>query len=210
VFFVSSNIRQRAVLPPSAEKAEKGKNLSALGERLTRNIAIATLVLLTVVGIREGADPPGGYIATIRSAVQESWDQNVGRLTYVSNTLADSISVFGRSGLPALTSPAAVSASDAWTEQTPYLIYRNAGTVYAAAAGEVTGIAHDENERFIIRISHDAADTVYYGLDACFVREGDTVTKDTALGTSRQEMAFEVRQGEKSLDCSGKLEARTP
>ena len=181
------------------------------GERLTRNMAVATLLLLTVVGVREAIPGGSGILQTIKETVESQWDQNVGRLTYVSGSLADSIQVFGSSVTKedVFYQPVSAPAVQAWSSAAPYLGYENPGSVFAAAKGEVTQISHDDDEQYIIRISHEnGLNTIYYGLNSCFVQEGDPVNSDTVLGQSGQTLAFQVQRNGTSLDYSNKMRPR--
>ena len=205
VIFLSSNIKPRQI---TEDKPQPPKQKPFL-EKLTRNVAVATAVLLGVVALRGTAANGGNFVQAVKDIVESEWDQNVGRLTYVSSTLADSIQVFGGAqqewicpvvGAAALTVSALSSG----------LRYEKAGAVYAAAAGEVTQIAHDDDERYIVRVFHqDGISTIYYGLDSCAVREGDPVEADTVLGVSSNAFAFEAQKYGKSIDISAKLRERT-
>ena len=174
VIFVSSNIRFRKdeTVQPSPSKKKN------IGDQLTRNVAIASLVLLSVVVLRQSGTQGQSFVQTLQNTIEHQWDQNVGKLTYVSNSLADSIQVFhrGSSSQNALICPVTAQVIQAWSADMPYLLYENAGNVFAAGTGEVTQIAHDDDDAYIVRIAHaNDVNTLYYGLKTCFVAEGDPV-----------------------------------
>ena len=204
---MSSNIKPcRTAAEPS--KPQKAKYEALLG-KLTRNVAIAAALLLTVVGIRDTAAHGGDFVQALKNAVEREWDQNVGRLTYVSTTLAESIQVFGRKE-PELLSPVARAVPSSAGGDASYLMYSAPGTVYAAAEGEVTQIAHDDNGRSIVRVYHaNGMDTIYYGLDACAVQEGDPVDANTVLGHSAGAFAFEAQKYGRPIEVSALLRERT-
>lgn len=192
-------------------ETQKDIGRKSIGEKLTRNAAIATLLLLTVVALRASGPNGKNVLQVLQDTVESQWDQNVGKLTYVSNTLADSIQVFGRNGssLQQLISPVSAQAIQAWADETPYMLYENAGNVFAAAPGEVTQIAHDNNSEYIIRLSHSGGlNTLYYGLHECMVEEGDPVNANTLLGVSGNSFAFEVQKNGKSVNCADSLSSR--
>ena len=206
---MSSNIRPCAptgenndIQPPRKEKK--------IGERLTRNAVIATLALLTVIGVREAVPQGGNIVQAMQNAVQSEWDQNVGRLTYVNSSIADAIQVFsGSARQEQLMCPVVAQAVQAWSADAPYLLYENAGNVFAAADGEVSQIAHDDASEYIVRLTHaDGLNTVYYGLSTCFVAEGDPVRSDTLLGVSGAAFAFEVTQNGRAKNVSDQLLSR--
>lgn len=210
---MSSNIKPCQAQPAATSKIEQPKKTKPDWKaKLTRNTAIAVCALLTVVGVQQSAaSPDGTFLKAVQGAIESEWDQNVGRLTYVSGMLSDSVQVFSRSSrdLSDLIRPVQAQAVQAWSEETPYLLYQNAGNVYAAASGEVTAIAHDDNSYYIIRLMHDnGLESLYYGLKSCAVQEGDPVTSDTLLGLAAPEFAFAVQRGGQSLDCSAQLGER--
>lgn len=207
---MSSNIKKCHIPAPEAP-VEKKRPRSALGEKLTRNLAAATLVLLTVIGVKEASAPNGSsFLQAVQNAVESEWDENVGRLTYVGSMLSESVQVFGRAESYDLQSPVCTPAVQAWSPASPYLLYENAGDVFAAAAGEVCDIYHDDDERYIVRILHtNGLEGLYYGLDTCAVKEGDEVSASTLLGmSSGGEFALEMRRAGKSIDCSAYLKER--
>ena len=208
---MASNIRYRSETAVNTAKEAKADTRKIIGEKLTRNVAIATLLLLTVIGLRESGPEGKNILQTIQNTVESQWDQNVGKLTYVSNTLADSIQVFGRSlsANDRLVSPVSAAAVQAWSNEMPYLLYENAGNVFAAASGEVVRIAHDNNSEYIVRLAHaNGLNSIYYGLSSCFVQEGDPVQAETLLGESGPAFAFEVQKNGKAIDCSDLLTDR--
>ena len=206
---MSSNIRPCTPTPQGAHP-QPIRIKKRFGERLTRNAAIATLVLLTVVGVREALPQGDDIVQTMQQAVESEWDQNVGRLTYVNSTISDALQVFsGSARQTRLISPVTARAVQAWSAEAPYLLYENAGNVFAAADGEVSQIAHDDASEYIVRLTHaDGLNTVYYGLSSCFVAEGDPVRSDTLLGVSGSSFAFEAARNGHALDVSDSLLSR--
>lgn len=201
---MSSNIKPCAAVTETPAPPVKGRLL----EKLTRNVAIATAVLLGVVVLRNTSANGGDIVQTVKNIVESEWDQNVGRLTYVSSSLADSIQVFG-SRKPELICPVSGEAALTVSAVGPALRYEKAGKVYAAAAGEVTQIAHDDEDRYIVRVYHeDGMTTLYYGLDSCAVQEGDPVDTETVLGVSSEAFAFEAQKYGKAMDVAGSLRER--
>jgi len=213
VFFMSSNIRplnSNAAPVQTASQFEK-RARPFWGEKLTRNTMIAVCALLTVVGLRQSTVSGASVLHVMQDIIESEWDENVGRLSYVGSTWADSLQVFAsRSSLPEpLTCPVSAPAFQPWSPEAPYLLYSGIFDVFAAADGEVMQIAHDDQEKYILRLSHGSGlETVYFGLDRCAVSEGDTVSADTMLGISGDTLAFEIRQNGKPIDCSSMIAER--
>ncbi len=207
---MSSNIK-KCTLPGPEASVENKKPRAMPGEKLTRNLAAATLVLLALIGAKEAAAPNGAsFLQAVQNAVESEWDENVGRLTYVGSMISESVQVFGHSAGYDLQSPVRAEALQAWSAAAPYLLYKNAGDVFAVSDGEVSAISHDDDERYIVRILHtNGLEGLYYGLDTCAVREGDEVSASTLLGmSSGGEFALELRRAGKAIDYSSYLRER--
>ncbi len=206
VFFMSSNIRKVHSPAPAPIPADTPVR-PRFGEKLMRNIFIGTLLLCGVIGVREATLNTGSNaLKVMQNAIESEWDENVGKLTYVSSSLAQSIQVFGNNAqqLHTLQSPTSAQTVQAWSVAEPYHIYENAGDIYAVASGEVMSIAHTDGDQYIVRILHDnGLDCMYYGLDSCLVHEGDAVEASSLLGVSASgEFAFQARQNGKVVDCT--------
>lgn len=194
------------------EEPIKKHKKALIGEKLTRNIAIATLALLCVVSAKDVYVGDKTALQAVQGALQGEWDQNVGKLTYVSNFLSDSMQVFGTpSGLTALTSPVTAKAAQVFSQGAPYLVFEGAQAVFAAADGEVMSVAHTDDETYVVRVRHDdRTETLYYGLNSCLVAEGAEVNAGTRLGDIAKggELAFEARLDGLPVDASAYLRER--
>lgn len=209
---MASNIKKIAIVKDDHADAQTTVCVTKpILERLSRNTAIAALVLLSIVGIRTAAAPDGDTLLhALQTAVQSEWDENLGRLSYVSSSIGESMQVFaGQKNDYKLISPVSAQPSTTFSKKEPYLRYSQAGDIYAAASGEVSAVMHDDNERYIVRILHaDALECVYYGLDTCFVQEGDEVSAQTVLGNSAQDFVFQAYRMGKAIDCTAQLAVR--
>lgn len=178
----------------------------ALGEKLTRNVLVAALLLCCVVGARDMALPgEQSVIDVLQTAVRSEWDENLGRLVYVNGTVSDAIAVFSSAQQPSLYPPSKGKVSDIFSKDSPYIMYADAGSVYAAAGGEVLSITKNaDNDTCCIRIlSKDAIECLYYGLRSCQVSEGEEVQAMTVLGDCMTgTLTFEVRRRGEAVDAS--------
>ena len=208
---MSSNIKRNGHVPLIAAEKSNGHHKASWGDQLTRNAAIATLLLLTVVGIQKSHGTPQDFLNTVQTAVQSEWDQNVGKLTYVNSEFMDAMQVFGyhSDSFNHLTSPTFAAAKPEKSDGAAYLLYDRPKSVFAVADGEVLQIVHDDNDAFILRIAHgDGLNSIYYGLDSCFVQEGDTVTANTVLGSSSGILALELQRNGKNITSDKLLSPR--
>jgi len=142
------------------------------------------------------------------------WDENVGRLSFVSDLLPAEIRAVW-SEVPAVQVMAPITGETlhAWSEQEPYLELQGAvSDVRAAAAGEVMSIAHGLEEERIVRIRHaDDSETLYGNLETCFVEVGDWVETGEIFAAliPGEPLAFELRVDGRSIDPQNQMVALT-
>ncbi len=185
------------------------------GEKLARNMALAVLLLLTVVSVRNAELPTGETVLTaVQEMIDSDWDEHLGKIDFVSNMFPETVSVFFDTAPAAsLSAPCFGLVSHAWTRDEPYIGYKSDdGKVYAAGKGQIMSLAHGPMEERIVRIRHeDGVETLYYGLDHVSVHEGDQVTDKTCIGTVKAglDAAVEVRRAGVPVDPTGLLAPRS-
>ncbi|MBR0408174.1 MAG: M23 family metallopeptidase [Clostridia bacterium] len=167
-----------------------------------------------MVAVRNAELPTG---KTVLTAVQEmigaDWDQSLGKISFVSNLLPESMAVFFETDLQAnLTAPCFGGVVHAWSQEEPYLGYSAAnGNVYAVSDGQVMSVAHGLEEERIIRVRHDdGLESMYYNLASVNVREGDSVSAQTCLGTALpgKQALLEIRRAGRAVDPAPWLSPR--
>ncbi len=185
------------------------------GERLARNLALAGMMLLVIVSVRNEQLPAGETVLTaVQQMIQPDWGESLGKISFVSKLFPETVSVFFDTSpsLP-VTAPCFGPVIHVWSAEEPYLSFDSPDQkVYAAAPGQVMSIAHGDSEEKIVRIRHEnSTETVYYGLDHLYVQEGDEVAAATCLGTalSGGSPAFELRRGGLPVDPTPVLSARS-
>lgn len=158
----------------------------SFGEKLTRNLALAGMLVITISAIRNTQLPSGQTVLTaVQHMIVSDWDETLGKISFVSHMFPETVSVFfSAPGEQTLIAPCAGIISHPWSQQEPYLAYDTVDRhVYALADGHVMSVAHGINEERIIRIRQDdGLETLYYNLADTSVREGDAVTTLTCLG----------------------------
>ncbi len=186
----------------------KKKSHPLIGEKLTRNVLIATFALACIVSARDAAlSPDKNVLSVLQSAVKSEWDENLGRLVYASNTLSEAIAVFSPANSAAqLYQPCFSQVADVFTDASPYIVYQPALAIYAAASCEVTSITHNnEDSLYTVRTHCDnGLECLYFGLSSCFVSEGDILPAQAEIGScAENSLIFEVRKNGVSIDASG-------
>ena len=187
----------------------------SFGEKLTRNLALAGMLIISLSAVRNAKLPAGQTVlAAVKSMVETDWDQNLGKISFVGNFFPESVSVFFQSSTDAsLTAPCFGNITHAWSKDEPYLGYWSKNEeVYAMADGQVMSIAHGNDEEKIVRILHDnGLECLYYDLALLHVQEGDRVTENTCIGkrmTGKQAIV-DVRREGLSIDPTLLLQERT-
>jgi len=186
----------------------------SFGVHLTRNLALAGMLLLAITSVRNAALPSGKTIlASVQDIIETDWDSDIGKISFVSNLFPETVSVFFDSSPDALlTQPCFGELIHPWDQNEPYLGYESADSkVYAVAAGQVMSIAHGNNEEKILRIRQaDGLETLYYNLASISVQEGDYVTSSTFLGQvlPAAQAVIEVRKDGLAIDPTGMMEYR--
>ena len=193
------------------EKTDRG--LSAPGQsrmpfsqRLSRNLALAGMLVLTVTAIRNAELPSGQTVlAAMQGIMDHTWDERLGKINFVSNLFPETVSVFFESPADAsLTAPCFGAISHRWSSQEPYIGYHGTDDrVYAVSPGQVMSLAHGNDEEWVLRVRQaDGLETMYYGLKETAVREGDPVTEQTCLGRalSPDAIFIEVRRAGRAVD----------
>jgi len=183
-------------------------------EKLIRNAAVVGILALTVSAVHNAGLPSGQSVVTaVQEMIQGDWDSQLGKISFVSNLLPETVSVFFEAPYAAvLAAPAQGKVLHAWSEGEPYLGYdAGDGRVFAASEGQVMSVAHGMDEERVVRVrQRDGLECLYYGLEEALVREGDQVTADTCLGRllPGQEAVIEVRRYGRAIDPTDLLRPR--
>ena len=187
----------------------------SFGERLTRNLALAGMLVLSVVAVRTASLPNGQTVlAAVQDMIDGQWGDHLGKIEFVSNFFPDTVAVFFEASTPGvLTAPCLGPVSHSWSKEEPDVAYQSKdGKVFAAASGQVMSIAHGPSEEVILRVRHeDGLETMYYNLQAIYVHEGDQVTESSCLGLllPGKEAAIEVRRSGISIDPNALIRPRS-
>lgn len=185
-----------------------------MGHRLTRNLALCALMLLTVVSVRNNRLPDGQTVlSAVQSAAEGNWDTTLGKISFVSNLLPETVSVFfDTAPASALALPCTGEMVHSFTSDEPYLSYASAdGKVYCMAGGEVMAVAHGMEEERILRLRQDdGLEALYYNLLDCLWQEGDRMEAGQTVGNLMpgNQAVIEVRKNGVALDPSSLFQSR--
>lgn len=178
------------------------------GERLMRNLAVASALLICAVTLRSGALPElsGATDAVLTAATDDTLlDDQLGRLSFVSSIFPEAALVFGSSGDGSLAMPVSGGAVvHVWSQAEPYMSWlTDSETVASASSGEVIGVYHGNGDESLVQVLGDDGLACLYGnLAEVSVRTGDAVSAGDPLGTlmTGAEFVFEVRRDGMSID----------
>jgi len=207
-------IKRLEVSDKENETSEKSAGLNYLpeakkisfGERLTRNLALAGMMILTITAVRNAKMPDGKTVLTaIQNTVDHQWDDNLGKISFVSNIFPEAVSVFFAESLDIpLVAPCFGVISHPWSVTMPYLSYTSDDRkVYSVASGQVMGLGHGLNEEKIVRIRYaDGIEALYYQLADLNVSEGDFVDVNTCIGECLEDgqTVIEIRKDGLPID----------
>lgn len=202
-----------AAKPSGLKYQEETSPLFTFGERLARNLGLAGMILLAVTAVRNAKLPEGQTVlSAVQDMVEGDWDETLGKISFVSNMIPDSVSVFFQSDFSEpLSAPCSGLMTHGYTADEPYLCYQSGdGKVYAAAVGQVMSVAHGIDEERIVRIRHEnGLETLYYNLAETFVTEGDEVTAAQCIGRALDDgVIMEVRRDGLTIDPGAVLTDR--
>ena len=208
----------------SSAAPEKGGTVTYLpteekphfADRLSRNLALAGMLILSITAVRNAQLPSGQTVLTaVQDIIEGNWDESLGKISFVSNLLPETVSVFFDAAPRAdLTAPCFGGfVSHFWQEDEPYLGYTSEDRrVFSVAPGQVMSLAHGPGEEKILRVRQDdGLETLYYNLASVNVTEGARVNADTCLGETipGAETVVEVRRAGRAIDPTGCFAARS-
>ncbi len=202
---------QPATSSTLVEQPPRKKGLKAFlePEELGRNLALVGCLALVILAAQSlGQEKSVSVFSALQSEMAASWDEDVGRLSFVSDLLPPEVKAVWQQN-PAVTvmDPVRGDILHAWSKEEPYVTFSSAVTdVRAAADGEVMSIAHGPEEERIIRLRHtDGNETLYGNLASCFVEVGDMVESGEIIAALLHEkpLAFELRVDGRSVDPAG-------
>lgn len=170
-----------------------------ISEKLTRNFLCAALVVVCVYAVQCAQLPTAGTLLTAaESILDDQWDENLGRIQFVTNMFPETLSVFWDNHQKIdLHVPANFQMHHAWTQDEPYLSFRLTDShVAPLCQGTVQSILRNQQEEYILVISHDHGyETRYEGLSDIRVAQGDWVSDTMSLGVcASHSLLFELRQ----------------
>lgn len=176
-------------------------------DRLLPNLAVASALMLSAVALRTGAIPQlqEGVKVVMTAATDDSLlGEDLGKLSFVSAIFPEAALVFGETATRLSMPVTAEEVVHAWSEAEPFISWdTEVEEVTAAAAGEVIGVYHgNDEERLVQVLSSDGLSCLYGNLAQVHVRTGDAVHAGDTLGTllDGKPCVFEVRQDGKSVN----------
>lgn len=170
------------------------ENKPSPGQRLSRNTAFLMLLMVCLASIHNHTLPDGRTVLTaVQNSVDPSWDETLGKITFVDKLVPDSLAVFfAQPGEQTLSLPCDGQLVHPWSETAPYVSFQpETAAALAVADGEVMSISHDAAEGLCLRLRHDnGLETIYYQLSQVFCREGDIVKQGDTIATLAPDTAL--------------------
>jgi len=166
--------------------------------RLLRNTGIFAAVSLCI-----GA---GTYMLSNHSGDSQSvmshltagfqYDENLGRLQFVSNILPESAMVFLNSDQETdILLPTSAEIIHSWSNEEPWIEYACSGNVTACNQGEIMTVVKNRQNEYTVRALHENGyESIYSGLSTVYVNEMDHVKAGQQIGTADGITGFELRK----------------
>lgn len=209
--WIQPPLPQEHNLPTSATLTElpprsKGMKNWIQPEQLSKNLALVGCVALVVLALGQtGSERSVSVFSALRDDMSATWDQDVGKLSFVSDLLPAEIqAVWNPVANISVQSPVNGQVIHTWSVQEPYLEMSTTTTdVRSAANGEVMSIAHGLDEERIIRIRHaDGSEALYGNLSTSYVETGSVVESGDIIASllPGKPLAFELRVDGRSVD----------
>lgn len=177
------------------------------GERLLKNLAVASALVLCAMALRTGAVPPlnDAADAILTAATDQSLlDDQLGKLSFVSTLFPEAVLVFGESSTELAAPVSGGMVVHTWSAAEPWLSWRTAAsTVTASAGGEVVGVFHGLGDERMVQVQgNDGLKCTYGNLAQVSVRTGDAVSAGDVIGTllPGEDFVMEVHRNGRSVD----------
>ncbi len=203
-------VRVRSLAPEAPTKAEvEWRELPPRkpGERLLKNLAVASALVLCAMALRTGAVPPlnDATDAILTAATDQSLlDDQLGKLSFVSTLFPEAVLVFGESSTELAAPVSGGMVVHAWSAAEPWLSWRTtASAVTASAGGEVVGVYHGLDDELMVQIEGtDGIRCTYGNLYQVNVQTGDAISAGDVIGTlgPGEDFVMEVYRNGRSVD----------
>lgn len=199
----ATSLRTCSVHTQKRRKVDK-KSVS-FAERLLRDCALCTAMMLCILGLGNSDQPVAAMTAQRLSQVATTdleTDEILGQLKFVYNLFPESVQVFWNTSdtTQRIGAPSQAKIIHAWAVAEPWVAYAESEEIFACDAGEVMSITPMDDGTYSMRIRHEGElESLYSQLSACMVREGETVAQGQVLGKAEQ-LLFEVRKEGRAID----------
>lgn len=200
------NTYQTSAMMTELPMRAKGLKRLFQPENLSRNLALVGCLALVVVALQQtGGEKSVSVFSALRDEMTATWDQDVGKLSFVSDLLPAEIqAVWNPAAGIAVQAPVNGQVVHTWSVQEPYLEMSTVVTdVRSAGDGEVMSIAHGLDEERIIRIRHtDGSEALYGNLQTAYVELGSVVESGEIIASllPHKPLSFELRVNGQSVD----------
>lgn len=185
------------------------KEDKSFGDKLMRNIAVASSLILCIVALRTSADSEANSAVdyVLAAASDHSLlDDQLGKLSFVSSLFPETVLVFGETRNNFSSPVIEGELMHTWSQSEPYSSWRsNTCDVFASCSGEVIGVYHGNSDERLLQIMDSNGISVLYGnLKDVYVHTGDYVESGMLIAclAADDELYFEIRQNGISMPPS--------
>jgi len=175
--------------------AKKTKRIS---KRLLRNTGIFAAVSLCIGAgthaLISHSDDSKSVMSHLTAGFE--YDENLGRLQFVSNILPASAMVFLSDAQEAkMCLPTSAKVVHSWSREEPWIEYACSGSVVSCDQGEIITVVKNRQNEYTVRVMHENGyESVYSGLSSVHVKEMDRIDAGQKIGMGTGRSGFELRK----------------
>jgi len=208
------HIRWRSIPHPKqhSQRTRKAPDKLSFSDRLLRNSAVACAILLGILAIGNINRPWARSASeTVERALTMhiDLDESIGGLSFVRKLLPESALVFlNLSGQHEFARPVEGEVTHTFTDAQPWLLFTcpDGSEIHAVADGTVTAVSELSSGTVGLLIDHGRGrESVYAYLSDASVEPGKAVLRGEVIGTSGENVYFELREGETAVDPSEQM-----
>lgn len=207
----SKTVRWRSIPHPKQHSKGVSERLT-LSDRLLRNSAIACALLLGILAVGN-IDRPWAH-STSESVERAltmhiDLDESIGGLSFVRKFMPEGALVFlNLSGQSEFAQPVEGEITHPFSDAQPWLLFGCPANsdIFAIADGTITAVSELSGGTVGLLIDHGSGhESVYAYLTEVSVKPGQTVQRGDVIGTSGENVYYELREGETAVDPSERM-----
>ena len=184
-------------------KKKRSLFLRISSERIARNFACVSLLVVTLYAVKEAKVPDEDLIYTAANSVVDiPWEETLGKIQFVNAAMPIDFKMPDTYyGTPALFAPDNTPLLHPWNKEEPFISFKSSSAI-ALTDGKLESIIRQQDNSLSLFFTHEHNySTIYHNLSNCSLNVGDTISAGQELGaTIDHEMIFILNFDGVSID----------